>query len=53
MSEVTRVLTAIEQGDAKASEALLPLPLDRTTWLARRAELERLRGALEVPNEKR
>ncbi len=25
MSEVTRILTAIEQGDAKASEELLPL----------------------------
>ena len=25
MSEVTRILTAIEQGDAEASEELLPL----------------------------
>jgi len=34
MTEVTRILTAIEQGDAKASEELLPLVYQELRRLA-------------------
>ena len=34
MSDVTRILSAIEQGDQKASEQLLPLEYDELRKLA-------------------
>src|SRR5437667_1438220 len=34
MSEVTRILSAIEQGDADAAEKLLPLVYQELRWLA-------------------
>jgi hypothetical protein len=36
MNEVTRILTAIEHGDAQASEQLLPLVYDELRALAAR-----------------
>ena len=37
MSDVTQILSAIEQGDPKAAEELLPLVYDELRKLARRA----------------
>jgi DNA-binding GntR family transcriptional regulator len=42
MSEVTRILSAIEQGDPQAAEQLLPLVYDELRKLA--AQWARLRG---------
>ena len=41
MSEVTRILSAIEQGDPKAAEQLLPLVYDEL----RRLAAQKLRGS--------
>jgi hypothetical protein len=39
MSEVTRILTAIEQGDPRAAEQLLPLVYDELRKLASGSEV--------------
>ena len=38
MSDVTRILSAIEQGDAQAADQLLPLVYDELRRLARRKQ---------------
>ncbi len=45
MSELTRILSAIEQGDPKAAEQLLPLVYDELRQLAAR------RLARETPGQ--
>ena len=45
MSEVTRILSAIEQGDPKAAEQLLPLVYEELRQLAARKTGPRDAGA--------
>jgi ECF sigma factor len=49
MNEVTRVLSAIEQGDTHAAHQLLPLIYDELRTLAAQTFLYRLRG-VTVPH---
>jgi hypothetical protein len=44
MSEVTRILSAIEQGDAQAAEQLLPLVYDELRRLAAQKLAQELPG---------
>ncbi len=44
MHEVTRILSAIEQGDPQAAEQLLPLVYDELRWLAARRLAGEKRG---------
>ena len=45
MSEVTRILSAIEQGDPKAAEQLLPLVYDELRRLAAQKLAREIAGA--------
>jgi len=40
MSDITRILTAIEQGDARAADKLLPLVYEQLRQMADRARLK-------------
>jgi hypothetical protein len=47
VSDVTQILSAIEQGDQKASEQLLPLVYEALRNLAAQKMLEQIRFALQ------
>lgn len=49
MSEITRILAAIERGDAHAASALLPLLNDDLHWLAEQRLVERVPSKPTVP----
>ena len=44
MSDATRILEPLEQGDAKASEELLPLVYEELRYLARRKMVNERQG---------